>query len=76
MRPSIRHTGVLVACLVAGAAAASAAATESTKPVKAAKRSPIQKEADAFLATVTGLFRPVSTSSNQVDWVAATDVTP
>ena len=76
MRPSIRHTGVLVACLVAGAAAASAAATESTKPVKAAKRSPIQKEADAFLATVTGLIRPVSTSSNQVDWVAATDVTP
>ncbi|HEY5452504.1 MAG TPA: hypothetical protein VIQ54_27295, partial [Polyangia bacterium] len=75
MRPSIRHTGVLVACLAAGAAAASAT-TESTKPVKAAKRSPIQKEADAFLATVTGLIRPVSTSSNQVDWVAATDVTP
>src|SRR5262245_51660987 len=78
MRPSIRRIGLLVACLMAGAAVAAAApaATESTKPGKSAKRSPIQQEAGAFMATVTGLIWPVSTSTSQVDWVAATDVTP
>ena len=30
---------------------------------RAAKRGPVQKEADAFLATVTGLLAPVSTST-------------
>src|SRR4029077_1953763 len=43
---------------------------------QAGKRSPIQKDADAFLATVTGLLGPVQTSATLADWAAATDVTP
>src|SRR5215831_3751804 len=48
------------------------------KPAKAAttKKGAVQKEADAFLATVSGLLAPVSTSASLADWVAATDVTP
>src|SRR5437764_198751 len=87
MRASIRHIGVLVACLSAGAAAAAATASppESTKGAagrkagktgKNAKANAAQKEADAFLATVTGLVWPVSTSATLADWAAATDVTP
>src|SRR4051794_22721681 len=87
MRASIRHIGVLVACLSAGAAAAAATASppESAKgatagkPAKGgknAKASAAQKEADAFLATVTGLVWPVSTPAGLSDWAAATDVTP
>jgi peptidyl-dipeptidase A len=89
MRPSIRAIGVLVACLfacfVAGVAVAAAAAgpsdtakaTKSTKSTKGtAKKGPVQKEADAFLATVTGLLAPVRTSADLADWAAATDVTP
>ena len=67
MRASIRHVGILVACLsVAPAAAAGGKG----------KQTPIQKEADAFLATVTGLLAPVSTIAANADWEAATDVTP
>src|SRR4051795_5997369 len=87
MPASIRHVGVLVACLSAGAVAAAATASppesakdgksaNSRKPGKNAKASPAQKEADAFLATVTGLVWPVSTSASLADWAAATDVTP
>jgi hypothetical protein len=76
MRPSIRHLAVLVACLSAGVAVAAGPA-DSAKPGKgAAKRGPVQKEADAFLATFTGLLAPVSTSAALADWAAATDVTP
>ncbi len=35
-----------------------------------------EKEAEAFLATVTGLLGPVAMSANLADWAAATDVTP
>src|SRR3954464_7501127 len=91
MRASIRHVGVLVACLSAGAAAAVAATASppesakgattgklanTGKPGKNAKAIAAQKEADAFLATVTGLVWPVSTSASLADWAAATDVTP
>jgi peptidyl-dipeptidase A len=79
MRPSIRHLAVLVACLSAGVAVAAGAASpaDSAKPGKgAAKRGPVQKEADAFLATLTGLLAPVSTNAALADWAAATDVTP
>jgi peptidyl-dipeptidase A len=74
MRASIRHVGILVACLslataVAGGAPAAAAGGKG-------KATPIQKEADAFLATVTGLLAPVSTIAANADWEAATDVTP
>src|SRR6185369_8174744 len=47
-----------------------------TKPAKKGNATPAQKEADAFLATVTGLIWPVSTSATLADWAAATDVTP
>ena len=71
MRPSIRHIGVLVACLSAGIAVAAGAADapkaskagNPDKPAKRGKRGPVQQEADAFLATVTGLLDPVSTSA-------------
>src|SRR5262245_39463043 len=78
MRPSIRHLGVLVACLSAGAVGAAAAtgAGDAAKPAKGGKRGPVQKDADAFLATVTGLLAPVSTSASLADWAAVTDVTP
>src|SRR5438128_122100 len=81
MRRSIRHLAVLVACLAAGAAVAAAAAGAGDAPKssreasKAGKRGLAQKDADAFLATVTGLLAPVSTSANKADWAAATDVT-
>jgi peptidyl-dipeptidase A len=74
MRASIRHVGILVACLsVATAVAVGAPAiAEGGK----GKQTPTQKEADAFLATVTGLLSPVSTTASNADWEAATDVTP
>jgi peptidyl-dipeptidase A len=84
MSPSIRRIGVLVACLSAGVAVAAVAAdapkpSKAGTPVKRAKpgkRGPAQQEADAFLATLTGLLAPVSTSASLADWAAATDVTP
>jgi peptidyl-dipeptidase A len=74
MRPSIRKIGVLVACLSTAAAVAAAASGPRTAP--RSKKSPVQREADAFLATVSGLIGPVSTSASLADWAAATDVTP
>jgi peptidyl-dipeptidase A len=66
MRASIRHVGILVACLSIGTGVAAGKG----------KQTPIQKDADAFLATVTGLLSPVSTTAANADWEAATDVTP
>jgi peptidyl-dipeptidase A len=79
MRPSIRHLAALVACLSLGVAVAAGAAgpADGAKPGKGtAKRGPVQKDADAFLATLTGLLAPVATSAALADWAAATDVTP
>jgi peptidyl-dipeptidase A len=71
MRPSIRRLGFRVACLLACAAAAAQAA----KPAKPGKKTPAEKDAEAFLEGVTGLLAPVSTATSEADWIAATDVT-
>src|SRR3954469_23659822 len=81
MPPSIRRIGVLVACLSAGFAVTAGAAdtpkpSKGATPAKRGKRGPAQQEADALLATATGLLTPVSTSASLADWAAATDVTP
>ena len=52
------------------------AARTATAAGKAGKHTAAEKEAEAFLATVTGLLAPVSTSAGLADWAAATDVTP
>src|SRR5688572_30348030 len=73
MRASIRNPAILVACVAVACVAGGATGAA----VAAGKRAaPVQKEAEAFLATVTGLIAPVSTSTGLVDWAAATDVTP
>jgi peptidyl-dipeptidase A len=73
MRTSIRSPAILVACLAAAGVAGGAAGAAAA----AGKRpTPVQKDAEVFLATVTGLLAPVSTSTGLVDWAAATDVTP
>ncbi len=73
MRASIRWTLFLVACvggaLVAGAAGPSARAA-------AHRSTPAEKEAEAFLTTVTSLLGPVAVSANLADWTSLTDVTP
>src|SRR3982751_3902184 len=89
MPRSIRRSSILVACLLGGAislpGATPGAATKAgntkagnTKAgnTKGSKKSVVQKDADAFLATVTGLLEPASTAAARADWVAATDVTP
>ncbi len=68
MRTSIRNLGILVACAAGGVAGVAAAAGK--------RAAPVQKEAEVFLATVTGLISPVANSTNIADWQAATDVTP
>ena len=73
MRTSIRNLGIGVACFAIACVAGGAAGVAAAAGKRAA---PVQKEAEAFLATVTGLIAPVSTSTGLVDWAAATDVTP
>ena len=43
------------------------------KPVK---KSAVERDAEAFLASVTSLLHPAATATDNVDWVASTDVTP
>jgi peptidyl-dipeptidase A len=62
---------VAVAALVAASFAASGL---RAKPAK--KATPAEREARAFLTTVTGLLQPLRTVANQTAWTAATDVTP
>lgn len=82
MRASIPARRALVACLpLVGLLLTNAVPAAAAKPAKpanksAAKKSPLQKEADAFLESVTAMLQPVSTATTNVDWVAATDVTP
>jgi peptidyl-dipeptidase A len=75
---SIRRTGVLVALVALSAAiAAGASAAAPAKPdKKPGKKTAAQKDAEAFLATVTGLLEPAAASTNRSDWLAATDVSP
>ncbi|HLK90308.1 MAG TPA: M2 family metallopeptidase [Polyangia bacterium] len=79
MRVSIRLALPLVACLGAVAMAGDAARAVDT-PARAARRAPprsaAQKEAEAFLTTVTSLLAPVAVSANLADWASLTDVTP
>src|SRR4051812_17567624 len=84
MPRSIRRSSILVACLIGGAislpgatpGAATKAGNTKGGNTKGSKKSVVQKDADAFLATVTGLLEPASTAAARADWVAATDVTP
>jgi peptidyl-dipeptidase A len=82
MSASIRRLSILVACLAGGAVwflagtPGAAAPKPAAKSTKSGKKTPIQKDADAFLAMVSGLLQPVSTSAANADWIAATDVTP
>jgi peptidyl-dipeptidase A len=40
------------------------------------KLSSLEREARAFLETMTGLLQPLNTVANQTAWIAATDVSP
>jgi peptidyl-dipeptidase A len=68
MRPLIRGVGVLVA-----SGALLAAVRGDAKPVK---KSAVERDAEAFLASVTSLLHPAATATDNVDWIASTDVTP
>src|SRR5262249_25872848 len=39
------------------------------------KKSAVERDAEAFIASVSSLIQPVATVTNNVDWVASTDVT-
>ncbi|HEY4394860.1 MAG TPA: M2 family metallopeptidase [Polyangia bacterium] len=73
MRASIRWTLFLVAC---GGGALAAAALAAPPARAAAHKSAAEKEAEAFLTTVTSLLGPVAVSANLADWTSLTDVTP
>src|SRR5436190_18926101 len=75
MRLSIRTIGILVASLC-GLTAYGLSEMAGAQPPARAKKSAPQKDAEAFLATMTGLLAPVSTAAAGADWRAATDVTP
>ncbi len=68
MRLSVRLLTGLLAVTV-GAPHASDAAPKK-------KATAAEKEAEAFLDTITALLVPVSTVAAEADWAAATDVTP
>jgi peptidyl-dipeptidase A len=70
MRRLIRSAGVLVASAALAFAAARAV------QAGAKKKTPVERDAEAFLASVSSLLQPVATATDNVDWVAATDVTP
>jgi peptidyl-dipeptidase A len=72
MRASIRWTLFLVACAVGALGAGVAAAPARA----AAHKSAAEKEAEAFLTTVTTLLAPVGVTANLADWTSLTDVTP
>jgi peptidyl-dipeptidase A len=74
--------GTTVVAPGVGAAAAKPSADVS-RPTKASKKSSPrssasgpEKEAQAFLATVTSLLGPVAVTANLADWTSLTDVTP
>jgi len=70
MRPLIRSAGVLVAS-GALAFALSRGATAGAK-----KKSPAERDAEAFLESVSSLLQPVTAATQNVDWIASTDATP
>ena len=62
---------VAAAALVCVGALSLRAAEKTTR-----KLSAFEREARAFLETVTGLLQPLNTVANQVAWTASTDVSP
>jgi peptidyl-dipeptidase A len=86
MRPLIRRAGVLVASGVLLVTAAGTASSVAAEQDAGGKKTPARKnkapknaterDAEAFLASVSSLIQPVATVTNGVDWVASTDVTP
>src|SRR3954470_17785839 len=85
MRASIRLAVALVAWIGAmgvGVAApnpsadASKPAKPSRKPAAKSSASAPEKEAQAFLVTVTSLLGPVAVGANLADWTSLIDVTP
>jgi peptidyl-dipeptidase A len=68
MRPLIRSTLVVVASV--------GTILTTARPVDAGKKAPVERDAEAFLESVTGLLWPVATATDNADWSAATDVTP
>jgi peptidyl-dipeptidase A len=81
MRPLIRPAGLLVASgalLLAATVAAktgSADANANVKKAKTTKKSAVEREAEAFLESISSLLQPVATATNDIDWIASTDVT-
>jgi peptidyl-dipeptidase A len=71
MRPLIRRGGVAVA-----SAALLLAAAGTARPGSPKKKNAVERDAEAFIASVSSLIQPVATATNNVDWVASTDVTP
>jgi peptidyl-dipeptidase A len=81
MPASIRPRGFLVALAASlalgfAAYAAPEAKAPTSKKKPAGKKTPLQREADAFLESVTSLLLPVAATTYGIDWIAATDVTP
>src|SRR5512137_672771 len=68
-----RHLPFAIA-LTTLAAASFAALGLHAKPTK--KAGPEEREARAFLETVTGVLQPLRTVANQAAWLASTDVQP
>jgi peptidyl-dipeptidase A len=65
----------LPAALVASGALLLTLSPAGAGPKKGPK-SAVERDAEAFLAAIDGLVRPVATRTANADWVAATDVTP
>src|SRR3569833_1543733 len=85
MRSWMRAPLILVACAATAVGAAQAAKqstkTSTKKPrnkpsSKAPKQPAAEKDAEAFLATITSLVKPVATRATVADWTSLTDVTP
>lgn len=78
MRRQMRAALILVACGAAALPAVAAAKKKAARPDKktAGKRTAAEKDAEAFLATISSLLKPVATRSALADWTSLTDVTP
>lgn len=76
MRSWMRAALILVACAMAAAGVAEAARKPRKAAAKAPKQTAAEKDAEAFLAMVTSLLRPVATRATLADWTSLIDVTP
>jgi peptidyl-dipeptidase A len=74
MRAGMRAGLVLVACAAVALPAVSLA--KKRTPARSGRKSPAEKDAEAFLTTVTSLLKPVATRATLADWTSLTDVTP